>query len=75
MRPFSLVRRLGGADAQRVLAERRRQRPEASHECELQPIIANPTNPSATEKSVQNPWFGWLAPITAKTSGDRTAPR
>jgi Haem degrading protein HbpS-like len=39
------------------------------------PIMASPTNPSATEKSVQNPWSGPLAPITAKTSGDNTAPR
>jgi hypothetical protein len=39
------------------------------------PIIASPTNPSATEKFVQKPWSGWLAPITANTSGDRTAPR
>jgi hypothetical protein len=38
------------------------------------PIIASPTNPSATEKLVQNPWSGWLAPITANTSGDTTTP-
>ena len=39
------------------------------------PIIASPTNPSATEKLVQNPCSGRLAPITANTSGDTTAPR
>src|ERR687892_151121 len=39
------------------------------------PIIASPTKPSATEKFVQKPWSGWPAPITAKTSGERTTPR
>jgi hypothetical protein len=39
---------------QRVLTERHRHRPQASHERELQAIIASPVNPSATEKFVQN---------------------
>jgi hypothetical protein len=37
--------------------------------------VASPTKPSATEKLVQNPWSGWLAPIAAKTSGGQHGPQ
>jgi hypothetical protein len=60
---------------QRVLAERRASGRKRATSANSNPIIANPTNPRATEKSVQKSWSGRPAPITANTSGDSTAPR